>query len=105
MAELLRVWGHEVEAVHNGTEALAAAPEFRPEVAILDIDMPDMTGYELARRLQARDGLNGTVFVALTGYGQDEDQRRSAEAGFRAHLVKPVDPEALRRLLATLTVD
>jgi signal transduction histidine kinase len=103
MAELLRVWGHEVQAVHNGTEALVAAPDFRPEVALLDIDMPDMSGYELARQLRARDGLSGTAFVALTGYGQDEDHRRSAEAGFRAHLVKPVDPEALRQLLATLT--
>jgi signal transduction histidine kinase len=101
MAELLRVWGHEVQAVHNGSEALAAAPGFRPEVALLDIDMPDMSGYELARQLRTRDGLSGTVFVALTGYGQDEDRRRSAEAGFRAHLVKPVDPETLRQLLAT----
>jgi CheY-like chemotaxis protein len=105
MAELLRVWGHEVQAVYNGSEALGAAAEFRPEIALLDIDMPDMSGYELARRLTVRDGLNGTMFVALTGYGQDEDHRRSAEAGFRAHLVKPVDPEALRRLLATLAVD
>jgi CheY-like chemotaxis protein len=102
MAELLRVWGHEVQAVHCGSEALAAAPAFRPEVALLDIDMPDMTGYELARRLRALHGFNGTAFVALTGFGQDEDHRRSAEAGFRAHLVKPVDPEALRRLLATM---
>jgi signal transduction histidine kinase len=102
LAMLLRVWGHEVQAVHNGSQALAAAPGFRPEVALLDIDMPDMSGYELARQLRGRAGLGGTAFVALTGYGQDEDHRRSADAGFRAHLVKPVDPEALRRLLATL---
>jgi len=102
MAELLRVWGHEVQAVHNGSEALAVAPGFRPEVALLDIDMPDMTGYELARQLRTRHGLSGTAFVALTGFGQEDDHRRSAEAGFRAHLVKPVDPEALRRLLATM---
>ncbi len=105
MAELLRVWGHEVQAVHNGSEALDAAPGFRPEVALLDIDMPDMTGYELARQLCTRHGLGGTAFVALTGFGQDDDRRRSAEAGFRAHLVKPVDPEALRHLLATLAPD
>jgi CheY-like chemotaxis protein len=105
MAELLRVWGHEVQAVHNGSEALAAAPGFRPEVALLDIDMPDMTGYELASQLRTRHGLSATAFVALTGFGQDDDHRRSAEAGFRAHLVKPVDPEALRHLLATMATD
>jgi signal transduction histidine kinase len=102
LAELLRVWGHEVQAVYDGSQALAAAPGFRPEVALLDIDMPDMSGYELARQLRTRDGLDGTAYVALTGYGQEEDRRRSAAAGFRAHLVKPVDPEALRQLLATL---
>jgi two-component system CheB/CheR fusion protein len=105
LAELLRVWGHEVQAVYDGSQALAAAPGFRPEVALLDIDMPDMSGYELARQLRTRDGLDATAYVALTGYGQEEDRRRSAAAGFRAHLVKPVDPEALRQLLATLAND
>jgi signal transduction histidine kinase len=105
LAELLRVWGHEVQAVYNGSQALAAAPAFRPELALLDIDMPDMSGYELARQLRTRDGLDGTAYVALTGYGQEEDRRRSTAAGFRAHLVKPVDPEGLRQLLATLNDD
>jgi signal transduction histidine kinase len=104
LAMLLRVWGHEVETAHNGSEALAAAPACQPEVALLDIDLPDMTGYELASKLRGRAGKDATAFVALTGYGQDGDHRRSAEAGFRAHLVKPVDPEALRKLLATLAL-
>ena len=104
LAELLRVWGHEAKAVHNGSEALAVAPRFRPEVAILDIGMPDISGFDLACQLRQRSELDGTMFVALTGYGQEEDRRRSAEAGFQAHLVKPVDPEALRRLLAMAAI-
>ena len=102
LAELLRLWGHEVRAVHDASQALAAARTFRPDVAVLDIGMPDMNGYEVARLLRTQGGLNGTVFVALTGYGQDGDRRRSAEEGFRAHLVKPVDPGALRELLTKL---
>ena len=102
LAELLRLWGHEVRAVHDASEALAAARTFRPDVAVLDIGMPNMNGYEVARLLRTQGGLNGTAFVALTGYGQDSDRRRSAEEGFRAHLVKPVDPGALRELLTKL---
>ena len=102
LAELLRLWGHEVRTAHSGEEALAVAAGFQPGVVLLDLGMPDMNGYEAARLLRDRAGLNGTTFIALTGYGQDGDRQRSAEAGFRAHLVKPVDPEALRRLLADL---
>ena len=102
LAMLLRLWGHEVRAVHDGSQALAAARAFRPDVALLDIGMPDMDGYEVARLLRTQGGLNGTAFVALTGYGQENDRRRSAEEGFQTHLVKPVDPEALRRLLEEL---
>ncbi len=102
LAELLRLWGHEVRAAHNASQALAAVRAFRPDVAVLDIGMPDMNGYEVARLLRTQGGLNGAAFVALTGYGQDDDRRRSAEEGFRAHLVKPVDPGALRELLTKL---
>ena len=93
LAELLRLWGHEVRAAHDASQALAVARTSRPDVAVLDIGMPDMNGYEVAR-LCGRGRPKGTAFVALTGYGQDGDRRRSAEAGFRAHLVKPVDPGA-----------
>ena len=102
LALLLRVWGHEVRVVHSAAQALAAAGEFRPDVALLDIGMPEMNGYEIARLLHARDDLKGTAFVALTGYGQEGDRQRSVEEGFRAHLVKPVDPDVLRELLTTL---
>ncbi len=100
LAELLQFWGHEVRTAHSGAEALDAARDFRPDAVLLDLGMPDMNGYEAARLLRDRAGLNGTAFIALTGYGQDAERRRSAEAGFQAHLVKPVDPEELRKLLA-----
>ena len=102
LAELLRLWGHEVRTAHSGSEALDAARDFKPDAALLDLGMPDMNGYEAARLLRERAGLNGTAFIALTGYGQEADRRRSEEAGFQAHLVKPVDPKALRELLAGL---
>ncbi len=102
LAELLQFWGHEVRTAHSGAEALDAARDFRPDAVLLDLGMPDMNGYEAARLLRDRAGLNGTAFIALTGYGQDAERRRSAEAGFQAHLVKPVDPEELRKLLAGL---
>jgi signal transduction histidine kinase len=89
LAELLRAAGHEVLVAFDGPSALGAVPDFTPEVALLDIGLPVMDGYELARRL--KDVLPATPrLVAITGYGQEHDHRRSQEAGFDAHLVKPV---------------
>ena len=90
LAEILRQAGHEVLVVHDGPSALAAADRFTPDVALLDIGLPVMDGYDLARRLRAMLA-SPPRLVALTGYGQEHDRRRSSEAGFDEHLVKPVD--------------
>jgi CheY-like chemotaxis protein len=101
-ALLLGMLGHEVETAGDGPSALEAVRTFRPEVVLLDIGLPGMSGYDVARALRARPENRALSLVAVTGYGQDEDRRRSAEAGFDRHLVKPVDPTALARLLASL---
>jgi PAS domain S-box-containing protein len=98
LAVLVQLWGHETHVAHDGPEALEAACEFRPEVVLLDIGLPRMDGYRVARRLRD-EGFAG-LLVAMTGYGQDEDRRRSRDAGFDQHLVKPVDLGMLEGLLA-----
>ncbi|MGZ5180885.1 MAG: response regulator [Ramlibacter sp.] len=90
---LLDMQGYEVQSFPTPEAALEAAPSFRPEVCVLDIGLPGMDGYELARRLRS-DGL-GARYVALTGYGQQSDRTRSAAAGFDVHLTKPVQLEPL----------
>jgi PAS domain S-box-containing protein len=106
LARLLRrVYGHEVRVAHDGPEALGLAGEFRPEVVLLDIGMPGMDGYEVARRMRVRADLAGVRIIALTGWGQDSDRHQSREAGFDYHLVKPVDPETLSGLLASPTAE
>jgi CheY-like chemotaxis protein len=99
MALLLRAAGHETEAAHDGPAALAAAGRFRPDAVLLDIGLPGMDGYEVARALRA--GANGRrlVLVALTGYGGAGARQRAAAAGFDHHLTKPVDPDELQALL------
>jgi signal transduction histidine kinase/ActR/RegA family two-component response regulator len=97
---LLGAGGHEVRLAHDGPLALKTADTFRPQVVLLDIGMPRMDGYEVAQRLREEPALAKVFLVALTGYGQDEDRRRSQEAGFDAHLVKPLDLDALHLLLA-----
>jgi two-component system CheB/CheR fusion protein len=101
--ELLQDWGYQTRVAHSGPVALQAAAGFLPDVVLMDIGLPGMDGYEVARRLRDRPGGAGAVLIALTGYGQDEDRRLSRESGFHHHLVKPVDPENLRLLLASLT--
>src|SRR5262249_53103945 len=91
--------GNEVRTVHDGPAALAEAPAFRPSVVFLDIGMPGMSGYEVARRLRRLPGLEQALLVATTGYGQEEDRRQALEAGVHVHLVKPVDLDALQPLL------
>jgi CheY-like chemotaxis protein len=102
LARLLsRVYRQDVQVAHDGPEALELAGTFRPEVILLDIGMPGMDGYEVVRRIKARGDLNAARLVALTGWGQEADRLLSREAGFDHHLVKPIDPEDLCRLLAS----
>ena len=101
---LLQLWGHEVRLAHSGEEALQAVSDFHPHVVLLDIGLPVMDGYEVARRLRRELGGEEAVVVALTGYGQESDRRQAQEAGFDHHLTKPVEPEALQELLASLSV-
>jgi signal transduction histidine kinase len=102
LATLLTLCGHEVFRALDGTLALEAAERYLPDVALLDIGMPQLSGYDVARQIRARPWGQSLVLVALTGWGQESDRRRSQEAGFNSHLVKPVDPEELNRLLAHL---
>jgi CheY-like chemotaxis protein len=99
---LLKMLGHEVETVTDGPGALDAAALLNPQVVILDIGMPGMDGYEVARRLRLQPALHNIMIVALTGYGQEADRRKSADAGFDAHLVKPVEPSALEAVIEAL---
>jgi CheY-like chemotaxis protein len=102
MSMLLGVWGHDTRSAHDGPAALGIAAEFQPEVVLLDIGLPGMDGYEVARRIHDLPGLRNAVLIAMTGYGQEEDRMRSHSAGFARHLVKPADPGALRQLLEAL---
>ncbi|HSN98166.1 MAG TPA: ATP-binding protein, partial [Candidatus Nanopelagicales bacterium] len=102
LALLLEIMGHRVWVVHDGPEALAAARELRPDIAVMDIGMPGMSGYDVARRIRDLPELAGVVLVAMTGWGQEEDRRRSREAGFDHHLVKPVDDRMLKKIFADL---
>jgi signal transduction histidine kinase len=99
VALLLRVWGHEVRVAYDPLAALDDTHAHPPEVVLLDLGMPGMDGYEVARRLRAQAESKGAVLVALTGYSKEEDRRRALEAGFDYYMVKPVDPEDLRDLL------
>ena len=102
LAMLLKLQGHEVRVAHNGLAALEITKGYSPDVVFLDIGMPGMDGYEVARRLRQQAGLENVVLAALTGWGQKEDRRRTAEAGFNHHLVKPPVPKALEGVLAEL---
>ena len=99
---MLQLQGHEVRVAQNGLAAIEMANAFRPSVVLLDIGLPDMDGYAIARRLRAVPETQHCVLVALTGYGQPEDRLRSKENGFDHHLVKPIDPGDLYELFATL---
>jgi CheY-like chemotaxis protein len=100
IAMLLRASGYEAHCIYDGPSVLEAAKEYRPDVVVLDIGLPGMSGYEVARALRAEPEFRRTPLVAVTGYGQDEDRRRSQEAGFDYHLTKPVDPKALEAFVA-----
>jgi two-component system CheB/CheR fusion protein len=99
---LLELHGHQVRVVLDGPSGLTAARDLRPDIALLDIGLPGMNGYELAQRIRQEPGLEHVVLVAQTGYGQPADRERAREAGFTHHLLKPVDVQALLALLAEL---
>ncbi|MCA1595399.1 MAG: response regulator, partial [Chloroflexi bacterium] len=105
LTDVLELWGHEVRVAPNGPAALAEAQHSPPEIVLLDIGLPGMDGYEVARRLRQAEHAHDMLLVALTGYGQDDDRRRAVEAGFDLHLTKPVDPWELRRLLESLPIN
>jgi PAS domain S-box-containing protein len=102
LADLLDLWGHEVRVAHDGRLALDEMSCFQPDVVLLDIGLPQMDGYEVARRLREQTSCAGLRLVAVTGYGQEEDRRKAHSAGFDDHLVKPVDPHVLEQLIAAV---
>src|SRR5688500_13011309 len=89
---LLESSGHEVRAAHRGLDAIDAALDFRPDAVLLDVGLPDVDGFEVARRLRALPGFERTLLIAATGYSRDHHRRRAAEAGFDHYLIKPFDP-------------
>jgi CheY-like chemotaxis protein len=102
LSAVVELMGHEVRVGYDGQRAVEIAEEFRPDVVLLDLGMPGIDGYETCRRIRRHAWGNEVRLVAVTGWGQDEDRRKSAAAGFDEHLVKPVKPEALEALLGDL---
>jgi CheY-like chemotaxis protein len=100
LAMLLAVMGNDTRTAHDGLEGVELAEAFRPDLIVLDIGLPKLNGYDACRRIREKPWARDTLIVAATGWGQDEDRRRSKEAGFDLHLVKPVDAAELSRLLA-----
>lgn len=99
LAMLMRIRGHTVKTAHDGPETLRLLASFRPQLILLDLGLPGMSGYEVARRVRESTSLRGVTLTALTGWGQDEDRRRTREAGFDHHMVKPADPDELERII------
>ncbi|HVV98825.1 MAG TPA: PAS domain S-box protein [Planctomycetaceae bacterium] len=99
LAMMLRLMGHEVRTAHDGVAGVETAAEFQPDIILLDIGMPRLNGYEAARKIREQPWGRNVTLVALTGWGQEEDRRRSEEAGFNSHIVKPVEPAALEKLV------
>ena len=102
LAILLTLKGNEVQTAHDALEALGMAEAFRPDLVLLDTGLPGMNGYDVAHRIRNDLGMTEVLLAALTGWGQEEDRRRSREAGFDYHLVKPASPEALDALLSAV---
>jgi CheY-like chemotaxis protein len=100
-AMLLRIWGHEAQTVHDGLTAIDAVRTYQPEIVLLDIGLPGMSGYEIVRKLRAQPQFKTLVVAAMTGYGQDADRQRSKEAGFDFHLTKPLDPNILETFVTS----
>jgi two-component system, chemotaxis family, CheB/CheR fusion protein len=104
ISALLALHGHETHVVYAAKAALNDVVSFRPDVILLDIGLPEMNGYEVARQLRATPGFERTCIIALTGYGHSDDQRQARAAGFTDHLVKPVDFNTLARAIAGAAV-
>jgi len=102
LVDLLQFWGHEVRFVYDGVSAVMAAQDFRPEVVLLDLGLPQMDGFEVCKRLRDLPGQNRMRIVALTGYAHEDDRARTTAVGFDLHLVKPIDPDYLRSELTNL---
>jgi CheY-like chemotaxis protein len=102
LGQLLEMLGNEVRTAYDGEAGIAAAEAFRPDVVLMDIGMPKLNGHEACRRIREQPWGKGMLLVALTGWGQDDDRRKTAAAGFDHHLVKPVDPQALNRFMGEL---
>jgi len=101
-ASLLRLDGHEVQVAHDGITALQGVQDFRPDVVLLDIGLPDMDGYEVARQIRAMPDSGKILLIAHSGYGEAEHREKSRQAGFDHHLVKPADLSQLTELIASL---
>jgi CheY-like chemotaxis protein/anti-sigma regulatory factor (Ser/Thr protein kinase) len=102
LAKLLQMHGHEVQVAYDGPSGIEAAKSFLPDLILLDIGLPGMDGFEVAKHLRQEPGLKEVPLIAVSGYGREEDRQRSRQVGFNHHLVKPVDPQALPALFASL---
>jgi CheY-like chemotaxis protein len=101
LAQLIQFWGHEAIVAYEGTSALERASTNSPDVVLLDLGLPGMSGYEVARQLRRMPGLAQTLLVAVTGYGQPADIQRCKAAGIDFHILKPADPEEIKKVLET----
>lgn len=100
LAAMFEMLGHEARVAFDGVAAVEAAASYKPDVVLLDIGLPKMSGLAAARKIREQDGGRAIYLIAVTGWGDEKDKRRSAEAGFDLHLVKPIDPVALENVLA-----
>jgi CheY-like chemotaxis protein len=99
MGELLEILGHQAQVAYDGPKAVEMATAFQPQVVLLDIGLPIIDGYEVARRMR-QAGLKDAMLVALTGYGREEDREKAHQAGFDMHFTKPIELDALQKVLA-----
>jgi CheY-like chemotaxis protein len=102
LAMMLSIMGHETRTAHDGESAVETAETFLPEVVLLDIGLPKLNGYEVAQRIRESPWGASMFLIAVTGWGQDEDRQRSSEVGLNVHMVKPVEPSELEKLLASI---
>jgi CheY-like chemotaxis protein len=103
LAMMLSIMGHETRTAHDGESAVSTAEGFLPDVVLLDIGLPKLNGYEVAQRIRENAWGKSMFLIAVTGWGQEEDRQRSSEVGLNVHMVKPVEPAALERLLSELS--
>ena len=102
LAMMLSIMGHDTRTAHDGESAVLTAEAFLPDVVLLDIGLPKLNGYEVAQRIRSSTWGASMFLIAVTGWGQDEDRQRSSEVGLNVHMVKPVEPATLERLLSEL---